>query len=187
MVQAWADFMMLLWLILWFLVGRLVHNAIAAFADVGRNVQSGANGIAGNLDSAGRGAGRIPLVGNSVSAPLRAAGAGARNLAAAGHGLDQKATALAIILALAVAIPPAMAVFVPWLLLRLRFARRAGAAAELARTPGGDRLLALRALTNRPLARVLQVGADPVEGWRVGDPEIVARLAALELRAVGLK
>jgi hypothetical protein len=186
-LQAGSDFLVVLWLVLWFEIGRLVHNAIEGFAEVGRNVESGANGIAGNLDGAGNGAGKIPLVGDTVSKPLRAAAGGARDLAGAGHGLDTKATALAILLALAVAIPPALAVALPWLLLRLRFARRAGAAAELARTPGGDRLLALRALTNRPLTRVLTVGEDPVEGWRRGDPEIVARLAALELKAVGLK
>jgi hypothetical protein len=187
LLQAAADFMVALWLVLWFIIGRLVHNAIAAFAEVGRTVQHGANGIAGNLDSAGNSAAKIPLVGDNVRAPLRAAGSAARDLAGAGHGLDQKATTLAIILSLAVAIPPALAVFVPWLLLRLRFARRAGAAATLASTPGGDRLLALRALTNRPLSRVLAVSADPVEGWRTGDPETIRLLAALELRAVGLK
>ena len=185
--QAAADVTVLLWLTLWFLIGKAVHTAIAAFAEVGRKVEGGANGIAGNLDSAGSGAGKIPLVGDTVSKPLQAAGGAARDLAGAGAGLDERATTLAVILALAVAIPPALAVLVPWLLLRLRFVRRAGAAAALARTPGGDRLLALRALTNRPLSRVQAVGPDPVEAWRQGDPETIRRLAALELRAVGLK
>jgi len=187
LLQAASDVLMILWLVLWFLIGKAVHTAIAALAEVGRRVEGGANGIAGNLDSAGNGAGKIPLVGDTVSKPLQAAGNAARDLAGAGHGLDQRATTLSIILALAVAIPPALAIFVPWLLLRLRFARRAGAAATLARTPGGDRLLALRALTNRPLAKVLTAGPDPVEAWRVGDPETIRLLAALELRAAGLK
>ena len=185
--QAAADITVMLWLVLWFLIGKAVHTAIAAFAEVGRQVEGGANGIAGNLDSAGTGAGKIPLVGDTVSKPLTAAGNAARDLAGAGHGLDTRATTLALILALAVAIPPALAVAVPWLLLRLRFARRAGAAATLARSPGGDRLLALRALTNRPLSRVLTVGPDPVEAWRKGDPETIRLLAALELKSVGLK
>jgi hypothetical protein len=185
--QAAADVTVLLWLVLWYLIGKAVHTAVSAFAEVGRKVEGGANGIAGNLDSAGNGAGKIPLVGDTVSKPLQAAGNAARDLAGAGAGLDDRATTLALLLAFAVAIPPALAIAVPWLLLRLRFARRAGAAAALARTPGGDRLLALRALTNRPLARVLTVGPDPVEGWRTGDPEVVRQLAALELKAVGLK
>jgi hypothetical protein len=187
LMQAAADITVVLWLVLWFLIGKAVHTAVAAFAEVGRKVEGGANGIAGNLDSAGNGAGKIPLVGDTVSKPLQAAGSAARDLAGAGHGLDERATTLALILALAVAIPPALAIAVPWLLLRLRFARRAGAAATLALSPGGDRLLALRALTNRPLTRVLAVGPDPVEGWRNGDPETIRQLAALELRAVGLK
>jgi hypothetical protein len=187
LTQAAADLLVVLWLVLWYYVGKAVHTAIAAFAEVGRRVEGGAGAIAGNLDQAGTGAGKIPLVGDSVSSPLRAAGNAARDIAGAGHGLDERATTLSIVLALAVAIPPALAVAVPWLLLRLRFARRAGAAATLARAPGGDRLLALRALANRPLPRVLDVGEDPVEGWRSGDPETIRRLAALELRAVGLK
>lgn len=187
MVQVATDILVLIWLALWFLIGRAVHTAVSAFAEVGRQVEGGANGIAGNLDSAGNGAGKIPLVGDTVSSPLRAAGGAARELAGAGHGLDERATTLALLLALAVAIPPVLAVALPWLLLRLRFARRAGAAATLARAPGGDRVLALRALANAPLSRVLTVGPDPVEGWRTGDPETIRRLAALELRSVGLK
>jgi hypothetical protein len=187
MLQGTADFLVVLWVVLWIVIARAVHTAIAAFAEVGRKVEGGANGIAGNLDSAGNSAGKIPLVGDTVKAPLRAAGGAARDLAGAGHGLDERATTLAVILALVVAIPPVLGVVVPWLLLRLRFARRAAAAASLARSPGGDRLLALRALTNRPLSRVLAVGGDPVEAWRTGDPETIRRLAALELRSVGLK
>lgn len=187
LVQAGSDLLVVLWLVGWYLVAKAVHAAISAFAEVGRRVEHGANGIAGNLDDAGNTAARVPLVGDQLRSPLRAAGGAARDLAGAGQGLDERATALAILLALAVAVPPALAVAVPWLLLRLRFARRAGAAAALAGTPGGDRLLALRALANRPVSRVLAVGDDPVEGWRRGDPETIRRLASLELRAFGLK
>jgi hypothetical protein len=188
LVQASADLLVLLWLVLWYYVGRAVHSAVAAVAAVGRQVQDGADGIAGNLDQASREASRIPLVGDRVSSPLRAAGSAARDLAGAGHGLDERATWLAIVLALAVAIPPVLAVLLPWLLLRLRFAYRAGAAAELARTAGGQEVLALRALANRPVRNVLAAaGENPVEAWRRGDGEVVARLATLELHASGAK
>ena len=186
LVQAATDFCVLLWCVLWFFVGKLVHAAIAAIATVGQKVQSGADGIAGNLDSAGRSAGRVPLVGDPVSTPLRAAGNAARSLADAGQGLHDKATWLSVVLALAVAIPPVLAVVVPWLFLRLRFARRAGAAAALASTPGGEELLALRALTNRPLPRLLSVSADPIESWRRADPVVIRALAGMELRSAGL-
>jgi hypothetical protein len=185
--QAAADVLVLLWMVLWYYVAKAVHTAVEAFAEAGRRVEGGANGIAGNLDKAGGGASKIPLVGDTVSSPLTAAGGAARDIAAAGHGLDAKATVLAVVLALAVAVPPVLAVLVPWLFLRLRFARRAGTVAALARTPGGDRLLALRALANRPVAKLLKTADDPVEAWRTDDPKAIAALAALELKAVGLK
>ena len=186
LVQAASDVCVLLWCVLWYTIGKLVHTAIAAFATVGQKVESGANGLAGNLDSAGRGAGKVPLVGDPISSPLRGAGSAARSIAEAGHGLDQKAAGLSVVLALAVAIPPVLAVVVPWLFLRLRFARRAGAAVQLAGTPGGEELLALRALTNRPLPRLLTVSPDPIDSWRQADPVAIRALAAMELHSAGL-
>lgn len=186
-VQATGDACVVLWCLLWYAVGKLVHSAVAAFATLGRKIESGADGIGGNLDSAGRGAGRVPLVGDPVSAPLRAAGGAARSIAEAGHGLDEKATWLALVLALAVSIPPILAVVVPWAFLRFRFGRRAAAAAALASTAGGEELLALRALTTRPLPQLLSVSADPIASWRQADPVAIRELAALELRSAGLR
>jgi hypothetical protein len=185
--QAVADVAVVLWIALWVIVGRAVHGAISAFADVGRKVESGAGGIASNLDEAGTGAGKVPLVGDSLSSPLRAAGGAARDLAGAGSGLEERATWLAVVLALAVAVPPVLGVVVPWLVFRLRFARRAGATAAVARTPGGERLLALRALTTRPLPEIAGIDDDALEAWRRDDPEVVRRLAAMELRDAGLR
>ncbi|MFI7589349.1 hypothetical protein ACIB24_19965 [Spongisporangium articulatum] len=184
--QAVADITVVLWCVLWYWVGKLVHTAISAFATVGQKVESGANGIAGNLDSAGQGAGKVPLVGDPVSKPLQAAGNAARSIAEAGHGLYDKATWLAIVLALAVAVPPALAVVVPWLWARLRFARRAGAAVTLASTEAGEELLALRALANRPLPKLVKVSHDPVQAWREGDEAVIRALASMELRSAGL-
>ncbi|GAB6897999.1 hypothetical protein JCM9957A_10890 [Kineosporia succinea] len=186
-VQVLADLSVVLWAVAWYYVGKAVHTAISAIADVGADVESGANGISSNLSGAGKSAGDIPLAGDALAKPLNAAAGAAGDIASAGHGLDEKATFLAILLALAVAIPPVLAIVVPWILLRLRFARRAGATAELARTDGGADLLALRALANRPMPKLLKIADDPLEGWRTGDPEVVARLAQLELRSAGLK
>lgn len=187
LVQAAADLGVVLWVVAWYYVARAVHTAIAAIATVGADVESGANGISSNLDGAGDSAGSIPLAGDALAKPLNAAASAAQEIADAGHGLDERATTLAILLAVAVSLPPILAVVVPWLLLRLRFARRAGATAALARTSGGEDLLALRALANRPMRKLLSVADDPLEGWRTGDPEVVGRLAALELRSSGLK
>jgi len=185
--QAAVDLSVLLWILLWYSVAKAVHTAISAIAEVGADVRSGADGISSNLDGAGDSAGGIPLAGDALAKPLNAAADAAQQIADAGQGLDERATTLAVLLALAVAVPPVLAVVVPWLLLRWRFARRAGATAALARTDSGTDLLALRALSNRPTRKLLAVADDPLEGWRTGDPEVVAALAALELRSCGLR
>ena len=92
-----------------------------------------------------------------------------------------------MLLALAVAAPPILAVTMPWLFLRLRFFRRKWTVTALAATAAGQQLLALRALANRSPANLAAVSADPVDAWRREDPVTIHRLAALELRAAGIK
>lgn len=186
LAQLFSDVLVAAWTLLWLLVGSAVRDAIAMIAHVGRQVRGGADGIADSLASAGRGADRIPLVGDAVSAPLTAAGRAAGEIAGAGQILDATAGWLAVVLAGAVAAPPILAVVLPWLVLRLRFFTRKRAALALADRPGGAELLALRALANRPLHRLGALGTDPVGGWRAGDPQVIDGLAAIELRSAGL-
>ena len=189
LLQAVADFIVIMWLVLWYAVGRVVYKALEAVAAVGHRVQDGADGISSNLNSAGSKVDGVPLIGDKLKAPLSAAGSAAHQIAEAGQGLDDKASTLAIVLSLAVAIPPALMIALPWLLLRLRFIRRAGATASLTGVPGGERLLALRALANRPLSKVSAAvpGADPLDAWRREDPDAMRQLAALEMRRAGLR
>jgi len=82
--------------------------------------------------------------------------------------------------------PPILAVGMPWLFLRVRFARRKLRVVALARTPAGVQLLALRALANRPLAKLTEVSGDPVGAWRREEPHAIRGLALLELRSAGV-
>ena len=91
-------------------VGVAVHGAMSTIAEAGRQIESGANGVAGNLASAGHGAQHIPLIGDAVSKPLTAASEAALDIAGAGHNLDTTASWLAVLLALAVAAPPILAI-----------------------------------------------------------------------------
>ncbi len=184
--QLVADVLVAAWITLWVMVGMAVHHAIATFARVGTQVQDSANGISDNLSSAGDNADRIPLVGDAVATPLRAASEAALDLAGAGQSLNSTATWLAVLLAIAVAAPPILAVGMPWLFLRIRFFRRKWTVIALAQTPAGEQLLALRALANRPLRRLTEVTPDPVGAWRHQDPAAVRGLAALELRSAGV-
>ena len=184
--QLVSDLLIAAWFTVWVLVGLAVHHAIATFATVGTQVQSGATGISENLNSAGDNADRLPLVGGAVATPLRAASEAALDLAGAGQSLNSTATWLAVLLAIAVAAPPMLAVGMPWLFLRIRFFRRKWTVIALAQTPAGEQLLALRALANRPLRKLTEVSHDPVGAWRNQDPVAVRGLAALELRFAGV-
>jgi hypothetical protein len=185
MLQLGTDIAVVSWTALWVLLGMAVHTAVSTIANAGRQVENGANGVAGNLDSAGNGAHRVPWLGDVLSKPLIAAGRAAHNVAGAGHDLHITASWLAVMLALAVAAPPILAVAMPWLYLRLRFLLRKRTAIGLAATPAGEQLLALRALANRPLRRLTAVHDDPVGAWRREDAAAIRGLAALELRAAG--
>ena len=103
------------------------------------------------------------------------------------HELDTTAGWLAVLLAVAVVAPPILLAVAPWLFLRLRFFRRKWTVTALAATPAGQQLLALRALANRSPGRLAAVSADPVAGWRHEDPYTIRALAALELRAAGIR
>ncbi|ORA84552.1 hypothetical protein K3U93_21925 [Mycobacterium malmoense] len=186
LAQLFSDIAVTLWTTVWVFVGLAVHSAIATIGEAGRQIESGSRGIADNLASAGHGAQRIPVVGDAVSKPISAAADAALDIAGAGHSLDTTAGWLAVLLALAVVAPPILIAAMPWLFLRLRFFRRKWVVTALAATPAGEQLLALRALTNRPPAKLAKVSADPVGAWRREDPVAMRALAALELRSAGI-
>jgi hypothetical protein len=186
LAQLFSDFAICVWTGAWVLVGIAVYDAISTIADAGRQVENGADGIAGNLASAGHSAQHIPVVGDAVSKPLVSASDAAVDIANAGHSLDTTASWLAVLLALAVVAAPILIVDLPWLFLRLRFFRRKWVVTGLAATPAGEQLLALRALTNRPPRKLTAISADPVGGWRHEDPATIRALAALELRSAGI-
>ncbi|BBX90466.1 hypothetical protein H5U98_04420 [Mycolicibacterium boenickei] len=187
LAQLFSDVAVITWIAVWILVGIAVHSAVATIAEVGRQVQSGANGVADNLGSAGDSTDNVPLIGDTLSKPLRAASDAALDIAGAGANLDSTASWLAWVLALAVAAAPILFVAMPWLYLRVRFFRRKWTAITLASTAAGEQLLALRALANRPLAKLTAVSDDPVGAWRSQDQQAIRGLAALELRSAGMR
>lgn len=187
LAQLISDIVIAVWTVIWLLVGMAVHSAVSTIASVGRQVQTGANGVADNLNTAGDRTDDVPLVGDALTAPLRAASEAALDIAGAGHSLDTTASWLAWVLAIAVAAPPILFVALPWLFLRIRFFRRKWTALTLAATPAGEQLLALRALANRPLAKLAAIHADPVGAWRSHDRDAITGLAALELHAAGVQ
>ena len=151
LAQLISDIVVALWTVVWVLVGMAVHSAISTIAAVGRQVETGANGVSDNLNTAGDRTDDFPLVGDALSNALRAASEAALDIAGAGHSLDTTASWLAWVLAIAVAAPPILFVAMPWLFLRIRFFRRKWTAITLASTPA-RRTAARAAGTGQPAA-----------------------------------
>ncbi|SCF45293.1 hypothetical protein [Micromonospora mirobrigensis] len=164
-----------------------LHDLVEKLAVPGRKLEGAGTGLADNLADAGGKVGRVPLVGDELTAPFTRAAEAARSVAEAGRDQQDLVGQLALALTVAVLIFPLGLVLFGWLPLRLRWMRRAGAAKSLAAAPAGRDLLALRALTGQPLGRLARIAPDVAEAWRRGDDATLDALAALELRRLGLK
>jgi hypothetical protein len=182
-----TDLLVIAWVYAWVRVGKWLYDLVERLAAPGRDVERAGNGLADNLRGAADRIDRVPAAGNALASPFRKAADAAHALAAAGQQQQQVVHDLAIALSIAlVAVPLALVLF-GWLPLRVRWMRRAGAAASLRGGPAGRDLLALRALATQPLRRLTALDPEIAAAWRRGDPGAVESLAALELRRLGLR
>lgn len=185
--QVLADVLVALWCAAWLWVGVAVHGAVSALVAPTRSLADGAGSTAEQLRAGGDQVARLPLVGEDAAAPFRAAAGSVGEIAASTTRLGDQVGDLALLLAVLVPLTPVAVVLLLWLPARLSLARRAGAARLLADGGADVELFALRALSTQPLPRLAAVSADPVGDWRRGDPDVIRRLAALELRRLGLR
>ncbi len=185
--QVATDVLVVAWLWFWIWLATKLYGVVLKLGVPGQKLAGAGDGMANGLADAGSKAHRVPVAGDSLAGPFTKAADAARSLADAGRDEQHAVGQLAWIAALLLLAVPVAVVLFGWLPLRLRWIRRASAAATW-RTAGaaGRNLLALRALTNQPMRRLSTVDEDPVAAWRQGDPEAVAALADLELRRLGL-
>ena len=186
LAQLATDLCAVVWAALWVRLGFRVHEAVSALAAPGRGLEDAGTALEEHLREAGGAASRVPLVGGELRSPFEAAAGAGHTLAAAGHDQQEAVADLALTLAAITVVVP-LTLVLWWLLRRLRWIREATAASRLLREGADASLFALRALGSQPLSRLRGVAADPVAGWRGGDPEVVAALARLELAALGLR
>lgn len=185
--QLLTDVFVLIWGYAWIRAGFWIHDLVLRLGVPGQKLEGAGTGIADNLADAGGKVGRVPLVGDDLTAPFNQAAEAARSLADAGREQQAVVGRLALAVAvLLVAVPLSLVLF-GWLPLRLRWMRRAGVASAVRDQPAGRDLLALRALATRPLNQLAKLGPDIAQSWRDGDPAAVDALAALELNDLGLK
>jgi hypothetical protein len=185
--QLAGDLVVLAWIVLWVLLGHAVHDATLQLAEPGRQVESASTSLADRLDQTGNAVGDLPVVGDTAAEPLQEAGKAASQLADAGRAQVRAVERLARWLGCSVALIPVLGALLLYLPPRIRFVRRAAAGQALLDSAADLDLFALRALAHQPLARLAAISDDPAAAWRDRDPEVVHRLAALELAAVGLR
>jgi hypothetical protein len=185
--QLVTDLLVIVWVYAWVRLGMRLYDLVERLAAPGRKVESAGNGLAGNLSGAADKIDNVPGAGKALASPFRRAADAAQGLAAAGQEQQQVVHDLAAVLSLAVVAVPLALVLFGWLPLRLRWVRRAGAAASLRAGPAGRDLLALRALATQPLRQLTALDPEIAAAWRRGDPAAVESLAALELRRLGLR
>ena len=122
--------------------------------------------LGSTMQDAGSTLRQVPLVGEDLQGPFqRAAGTGA-SIRDAGHQLGVAVGHLATVLGLFTAVIPIVLVAGLWLLLRVRFVRRATAAQRFIDADADLDLFALRALARQPMHRLARVTDDPAGAWR---------------------
>ncbi len=172
---------------MWIRAALWLHDQVEKLGVPGAKLEGAGTGLADNLADAGGKVGRVPIVGDELTAPFEKAAEAARSLAEAGRDQQELVGNLALALAVITLVFPIGLVLLGWLPLRVRWIRRAGAAASLRSAESGRDLLALRALATQPLRKLNRIGPDVVDAWRRSDASTVEALAALELRALGLR
>jgi len=143
--------------------------------------------MADQLRDAGDQLGGAPLIGDELAVPFDRAAEASDGLAAAGRDTVEAVEQLALLLGLSVALIPILIVSAIHLPLRWRFIREATAGARFIDASEDLDLFALRALAHQPMHVLARVSDDPAGAWRQRDPDVVRRLAELELSDVGLR
>ena len=182
--QILGDLALALWIALWLRLSVAVLDATQRLAAPGRDLERAGGALQRSLGDTGARASELPLVGDLLREPLDAASNAAGSVTQAGITQQNAVGRLALILALLVAVLPiawAIGRHVP---ARIRWMREYAAARRL---QGDVDLLALRAATSLPLHVIGSLGPEPVARWRRGEPGAGQSLAALQLRALGLR
>ncbi|MEU6134520.1 hypothetical protein [Nocardioides sp. NPDC047086] len=184
--QLLADLMTVAWVVCWVLIGRFVHEMVSALAVPGEKMDDAGTSLSAKLLEAAGKVDDLPLVNDGIAVPFEGAAKAADQLRAAGEAQVEAVSTLAIWLAVGVVVVPVLMWLMVYVPLRWRFIRNATSTQRFLEAGTGADLVALRAMATQPLHKLVTISDDPVGAWRDGDAEVVARLAELELKSVGL-
>ena len=184
--QMLGDALLLVWILVWIEVGKAVHEATMLLARPGEEMTAAGNGLADKLRDASSVVGDTPLIGDELQSPFDGAGDAADQIAGAGAAQVDAVEQLATWLGWTVGLIPVLVMLAVYLPARWRFIRQATAGQRFIDAGEDLDLFALRALARQPMHRLARITDDPAGAWRRGDPEVVRKLAVLELKEAGL-
>jgi hypothetical protein len=186
-----ADLATLVWVVFWGSIVWQLFQFLAGFAEAGRTIRAGGEGLVQGGRDLGESLAGLPLVGTQVRDIARdAIGGAGRPLSDFGTELEQFIFVVAVVLALLLALVtlgPWLNRYLPWRWRRLRRVRSAHRAIRTAPSMGAAavaRSLAMRAVTRLDYAELLEFTPDPLGDWASGRHD---RLARAELASVGLR
>ena len=186
-----ADVATLVWVVFWGSIVWQLFQFLAGFAEAGRMVRAGGDGLIQGGRDLGESLAGLPIVGSQVRDIARdAIGGAGRPLSDFGTQLEQFIFVVAVVLALLLALVtlgPWLNRYLPWRWERLRRVRAAHRAIRTAPRGGQDfveRTLAMRAVTRLDYSTLLEFSPDPLGDWASGRHD---RLARAELASVGLR
>ena len=186
-----ADVATVLWVVLWGTIAWQLFQFLAGFAEAGRTIRSGGQGMIQSGRDLGESLAGVPLVGQQLRDVARDAFAGAGTpLSDFGTQLEQFIVVVAVVLALLLALVtlvPWLSRYLPWRwerLRRIRAGHRAIRSAPDATAGQVQEALALRAVARLDYATLLEFTPDPLGDWAHGRHD---RLARAELASVGLR
>ncbi len=181
-----GDLVLVVWAILWFAVAGVVRSTINALAVPAVEMGKGTASLAGRMDEAAENLGEVAFVGEQLAAPFRPIAASLRDISA--QAVEQVAAVeqTALVVAVVVWLVPTLTLAVIYLPPRIRRARESAAARKYIDDHADLDLFALRAMAKAPMTSIARISDDPVAAWRAADATVIAQLANLELRRVGI-
>lgn len=185
--QVLADLSVLVWVVLWMLVGRWVFGLVMTLAAPSEPLRDAGTVLQERMGEVADRVTEIPLVGDQLDAPFTGVAGVGTDLVAAGDTLESSVRTVAWVVSLLSAGTPVLMVLLVWSVMRLAWSRRAARLGRETDDAESLELLALRALVHQDPRRLQKAFADPLAAFRSGDPETLRRLADLELADVGLR
>ena len=185
--QILADLGLVAWATLWVFLGIKVHGVFLLLTHPAFATQESAQMLSDLFLGAAQSVHDVPVVGSLLEPPLDSFGSTMASLVAATMTFIHFVQITAVVLGIIVVAVPVVLYLWKWLPWRFAFVREATAGKRLIPADASPEFFALRAIAGAPMRDLARITPDPMGAWNRGDPEVIRRLANLELRRTGLK